>query len=396
MEWEDLLTGFDRVRFATQEDNPSILAFFSGIRMMAGGMALGYDRTPDFFAHPRNQSRKHVVALFINDDGTLGGVATLGLNPVYVDGRLQWAGYLTDLRISPAMSRATRRQWRRFYGTFLLHAPALGEDGSSLFVYFAVLDANRDAVRALTGGRSAVASRELARYESVNLLARVPLLWRAGLKEPARHYRVRQASPEDLPALRAFLGRQARGHLFGHAFGEPASDELDRRLAQWDGLRTDSFILAEDRTTGSLAGCMSPWKPGTGRKLVITKLPPLLRFLGAVLPLLGRRRVREGEALEILYLSHLEIGTGLEIRQRRGILALMVAHVFGRGLHRPAHMVSFFDFRNAALAHGLRGYLAQRVPGTLYQAIHRERLEAGLDMARLAEGEVPGFEVGIA
>jgi len=396
MAWADMLAGFDRVRFATPDDNERILSFFAQAHMNVGGLALRYDRTPDFFAHLRHQGRKFFVLLFLNDDGSVGGVASLSLNPVFVEGRIQWAGYLSDLRTSPEMSRGTRGQWRGLLAFFLQHLHALVATEPCRYAYLAILDANRDALRALGGSRSDLRLRPLVHYEAVNLLARIPLLWRAGLGEPGRRFRVRGATPEDLPRLRTFLGRQSQGHLFGFAFGEGAVDELDRRLAQWDGFRLDAFLLAEERETGRLVGCLNPWQPRTGRRLVVERLPWFLRLLGVVLPVFGKPGIREGSAVDLLYLTCLEVETRLEPRARRGILALMVAELYDQGLDRQAHLVSFFAFRPLDLGGGLHGYLAQRTPATLYQALHRDRLEGGLDLVALPEEEVPGFEPGLA
>ena len=393
----DLLAGQARVRLATPEDNDQILAFFQHMTMKVRGLALRYDRSPNYFAHLQHQGRRQVVVLFFYADGALGGVAALGLNPVFVAGQVQWAGYFSDLRIGPALGRILGRHWAEFFAQCLRHLQTLAEPDACRFLYFAVLDQNQGALRSIARNRTPMTARALIKYESVNLLARVPLLWRVGLGRAARQFQVRQATLEDLPRLRVFLERQNRDHLFGGAFSHEGGDELDRRLAQWEGLRLEGFILAEARDTGQLVGCLNPWAPRSSRRLVVAELPWFLRRVGDVLPLFGKKRIREGDALDTLYLSHLEVATGLAPAHRRGILALMLAHLFNQGLDRQAHLVTFFDYPGpAALAQGLHGYLAQRTPATLYQAIAREDLETGLDLARLPAGTVPAFEPGLA
>ena len=177
----DLLAGQARVRLATPEDNDQILAFFQHMTMKVRGLALRYDRSPNYFAHLQHQGRRQVVVLFFYADGALGGVAALGLNPVFVAGQVQWAGYFSDLRIGPALGRILGRHWAEFFAQCLRHLQTLAEPDACRFLYFAVLDQNQGALRSIARNRTPMTARALIKYESVNLLARVPLLWRVGL-----------------------------------------------------------------------------------------------------------------------------------------------------------------------------------------------------------------------
>jgi hypothetical protein len=428
MRLSDVLAKYPAFRVATVADNDRILEFFGRVAMDLSSLVLRYDRSPDFFALLRQQAEKAIVLVADGPEGRIAALGTICLRRVYVGGEPVQAGYLSDLRVGPELARRARLQWRKAYAEILEKAPDIEELEGCRYFYSAVLDQNRAAVQALTKPDAEIYYRELARYRSVHLFTRLPWRGRTGAgrrAEKARGatagkagfargalsidgYAVRRATGADLPRLREFLHRQNRERLFGHVFGrgggsgEASSDrgavsydELDRRLGSWDGLRIESFWVAED-AQGRLAGCVNPWTSHSARRMMAQRVPAYLGLLGRAMPLLGKSAIGAGRALDLLYLSHLELESSLPIEERRWIFRALLEQVFRLPEARRAHLVSFLDWDDESLKPALgRDFLFTEVPATFFQVVHRNR---ELDWKGLTTrpGRPPAFEISIA
>ena len=105
--------------------------------------------------------------------------------------------------------------------------------------------------------------------------------------------------------------------------------------------------------------------------MVVERMPRSARVLRAVANVLrpGAQVPGEGESLNALYLTHLEVADDLAPERRLAVFRAILAAVYEHYLKAPAtpwHMVGFADFNDWSFAPALRGYVCYREPATLY------------------------------
>lgn len=397
MRLAEIIARYPRVRLATPADNEEILRLFRAVEMETPGLRIRYERGPDFFAFLKRQCEEATVALFINDDGSIAGVATFCLRRHIVNGAPAYAAYLSDLRISPRISKAARVQWRHFYRDVLQSSFEIDDFKRCRYFYSAILDRNLDAIRAFTRNKSDIIYTGLAKYRTVSLIGRLPLAGLFGPRAPAG-IKITRATEADLPALRAFLARQNEGRPFGEAIGGVAGDngdELARRFATWDGFSPASFRLAKD-AQGRIVGTVAPWGgEDHSRHLVVDRLPARLRWLTKLLPLLGGKALRAEEELKVLYLTNFEVANDLAEEDRRGIFRALLDSLYAEGFGRRFHAISFLEFLDRPLPGAWRGFLFETVPATLYRVSHRDHFREN-EVLGTDPAATPAFEIGIA
>lgn len=387
---------FPNIRTATPEDNAAILEFLKTIPMDTKRFEIRYERSPDFFSLIQHQSEKGSVVVFENRDRSIGGIAVICIRRSYLNGKPCVSGYLSDLRISPSLSRETRVQWRHFYAALLENSHKVEEFNHCEYFYSAILDENKAALQAFTRDRSQVVYREIAKYNAVNLLGRFPLVFRRTSRSllDGRKIQIRKATEHDREMLKKFLTAENQSRLFGHYFNESSGDEFDRRFEQWDGLAIENFYLAFS-PEGTLLGTVCPWFSHTARRLVVARMPFYLRMLGKFLPWVGKQPIHEGTELKTLYLTHLEFAGALSDQDRISVFEGLLNRIYVDGLSRKVHLLSFIDFSTHSLMKAIRGkgYLYDRVPGTFYQVLHRSQLPTH---SVNPTHQPPAFEIGIA
>ncbi|MBS1985037.1 MAG: hypothetical protein JST16_12780 [Bdellovibrionales bacterium] len=382
MKLGEILAKYSRVRLATRQDNAAILAFLKAIPTEAGELAFRFDRDPDYFRYLAYQGHRSFVFIFDNDDGSIGGVASLCVKICYVNGVAQPTLYLSDVRISSHISRLARVQWRPWYSDIVRYSSEVEEFEGAQFLFTLVMDQNESALRAFTGGKMGVTYEALAKCDTVHILGRLPLVAarRAKPKLTANH-RVRDARPEDLPRLREFLHNQNATKAFGHHFtrdswafdGAEARDELQRRLLEWDGFRLSSFIIVEN-AAGQIVGCVNPWSYDEGRRLIIERVPRALKLLSRVVGLLRGATVTDRRVLRVLNLTHLEIDVALYSAERGEIFNLLLDAVFAKKPFKRFEIISLADFPSDAFVLNLKGYVLHRTPATIYRVTPKGEL----------------------
>jgi hypothetical protein len=367
------LSEFPSVRVATPEDNDKILAFYDKSALSGKSIKLRSVRSPDFFGLLRYQSDSFTVLLDEDSSGALRGVATLTHRAGYLAGKKQEIAYLGDFRV--AFDRHAMRNWRRFYSLLLETNPVP--------TITCVIDENLSAQNALIRQqrKNGFQYELLAPYRMVNVLGRVPWARKGAALAPGLS--ARRATAADLPALEAFLDRQARSRAFGYCYG---SGELRRRLDSWPSLKPESFFLLED--SKGIAACFALWSPAPSKVNVIERLPwhfslyrPLIRF------------PKIGSPLKAMYLTHLEVERTRPAAERRALFAGLFDWMSAQAWERDWHMVSFCDFPTLGMGDSLKGrFLTQEVPMKLFTVRHVDAEPLEL-MKR--DREEPGFEIAL-
>jgi hypothetical protein len=386
MRLADLVAEYPTARLAMPADNTRILEFFERSPMRTSAFAVQYRRRPDFFRLLRYQSDRAFVIISEDTDGAVRSVGTVSLRPGWMHGRPTTIGYLGDLRI--AYDRRLVRAWRRLFADLLARARDIEELADCTHWFTAVLDENRAALTALrsrSGERGQPALVPIGPFTMRNLIARLPMAGRSRGRGP---WHVREARAEDREALTRFFEEENRHVPLGFR------GELARRMACWDGLAIEGFVVAEDEH-GPVA-CVAPWSPSAAKQTIVSSLPVSLRWLGRlarVLPSQPLRVPERGEVLRSLYLTNLTFTARLSDEDRARVFRRMLDHLFDRWGGADWHSVALCDFRAWNLGRALGGYLQETVPITVYQVVAPGHQPQEADGARAAGP--PAFEMAL-
>ncbi|MCM2283098.1 MAG: hypothetical protein NDI61_14745 [Bdellovibrionaceae bacterium] len=371
--------------------------FYSAHLTEAGGMTLGESRGGSFSRLLRLRSDRALI-LRAESEEIIKGVASVSVRPGYIGGQEKWIAYLGDLRIE--FERDLLREWRRIYGDLLQALTEWPEAGGVAACLTSVVRSNERAVRALVEPHrlSPYRYRPLADFRVVNVLGSAPLgnLHRRRFK-PKLGYQIRRARAEDQARIIEFLDAQHRRRLFGDVF----SVELPRRLRTWPNFTLDRFLIVEDRQ-GRIRATAAPWSPGDVKRWLAEKLPPRLIWMQRTLARLPRTRwlrppviSREGEPVDILFLTHLELDFSCSREQREEWLAEILHESIRQHGDENWNAIAFVDFNSDSLAGALGGFYYHAIEASLF-SVH------GIDgdgrvLAPLTEGEYPpAFELVIS
>jgi hypothetical protein len=382
MRLADLVAQYPTARLATDVDNDRILEFFERTPMRTSAFEVQYRRRPDFFQLLRYQSDRFFVIVSEDRAGAIRSVGTVSLRPGWMNGRPTTIGYLGDLRI--AFDRDLARAWRRFFTELVTRARDIDELADCTVWFTAVLDGNHAALAALRSQaqRPQPALVPIGPFTMRNLLMRLPFR-----RSAADRWQVRQACAADREALIAFFEDENQRAPFGFR------DELVRRMACWDGLSIDDFILAEDNA--GLVACVAPWSPSAAKQTVVSRVPTALRLLGLgarALPTRPLRVPEPGETLRAPCLTHLTFASRLTADERPRVFRSMLDLVFDRWRHTNWHCVSLCDFHSWNLGRALGGFVQQTVPITVYTVLSPAQ---ALEPNTIAAAMPPAFEMAL-
>lgn len=365
-----------RVRSAGQADIDTINGLFRDVHLESD-LNVTLERDPDPFALLRLHHGKAVPLIVEDEHGEPVGCASVVIRQGWLDGERVSTGYLCDLRLRPGSRVGS--DLGRAYGRVL---EALEERYGTQLLTTVIFDGNAIARSALLG--PGARRRKQPRYREMTRFSMAAIQLVRPHRRPSR--RVRRATTDDLPRLRAFLDQRSRERLLGHDF---SGDLLDQRLRDWPGFDIDSFFLAED-ASGELVGCVAPWDStpvkrtrvlGYGGSFVWLKRAmdigsTLLRFPPLPEP---------GECFRFAWLTHLEVDDPAVFRD---LIRAVIHATRDQQLHFLAAMLPV----DSPLEAGLRGMVVQNTPMTLY-AVHAFTSEYG---EREFETERPGFEMALS
>ncbi len=379
---EQIVSRFPLTRLATPADATRLGAFHRAVKMRAGALELAYDLGSAALELGREAGTTSYCVLF-EHEGVLYGTATFTLRRARIHGERVTYAYLSDLRISPRMPTALRREWKALYREILRRLPAVSGGDTPGFFLTAVLDGNERAVKLLTRHVPGVRYRPVQRYVSNLLFA--PLPWSGRGDANAL---IRRATPSDHAAIRCLLAEGARRRGVGEDYTAEGPDELSRRLGCWEGFRLQDFYVAE-RSCGTLLAVLAP--RSVRRKLLVNTPSRLLRAALRLARLMGVNPLPTPGSANLLYLTHLEVAPGLSEAEGEALLHRMLRRVYEE-IVRPKgfHAMCFAAVPGHAWPiRRLKGWLKLTVPGTLYEVSQEQDAPSPVVDAAVRAGPFP-------
>ena len=341
------------LRRATPEDGAAMCELFARVPMETE-LALSIRRDPDFTALLRLQSDDWECWVG-EEGGRVEAMASTVFRDGYLGGQIRRVGYLGDLRLSSRVQG--RHLLNRLYGPTLA---ASCEARGCVASLTAVIASNVRALRVLTAQNRR--QHGMPRYTPLrdfrirNLHLTIPRFPHGGA------FRVRRAAEADVPALAAFLDADARRRPFGQPMPEA---ELRRRLAEWPGLRIDSFYLAEDGA-GALVGCLAVWDAAPVKRTVVSAYRGKMRRIKAGYDVAARifrfpRLPDPGEELRYLYATHQAVPS-----DDPAVLRALLERVYADHRRSGYVLLSLFVPEDDPMESAFRGFQFTDLPARLF------------------------------
>ncbi|WP_434384579.1 hypothetical protein [Melittangium boletus] len=365
------------LRRATREDAPQLLDLFGAVPMQ-GELVLATRREPDFFR--LYDMQRGLAEPWVHEvEGQLDGLGTILVRDGWLEGRACRVGYLGDLR--------TRFSARRSRGLSRFYGPVLEETAERLGVeafLTAVMASNATALNALVKRKPGRVSQP--RYTLLRRFGSVSVHFtRRRTPRPGR-YRVRRATPEDIPAMAARLDADHRARAFGYRYD---LGELEHRLADWPGLRVEGCYLAFD-PDGTLVGCTSVWDPQAVKRYQVLAYRGSMRWVkwgyDAMATVLRAPRLpAPGNAFNYFYLCNTSIQD-----ENPDILRALVEQVYADHQGQGYHFFTLYLDEGDPLQPALKGFFQRRLDFHLYAVTPASR-----PRDHYPEGRT-GFEMALA
>ena len=273
------------LELARPEDDPAIRRLLA-TNPIPGQITVTYEREPNYFlgCDTMGHDCQVVVARHL-PSGDVAGVGCRAIRLLYVNGKMEEVGYLSQLRVAEPY----RGRWlvpQAFQALARLHA-----DGRVQGYLATIIEGNDQADQLLVRQprRAYPAFRPLSRLLTLALILR-------GRKSlPATPYDLSSASPADLGTIVAFMRRYGAARQFFPAYTE--ADFLNHSRLTRDFCLNDLSLAWHQ---GELAGVMGLWDQSAFKQSVVQgyggalgRFRPLyqlgLRLIGArSLPAPGR------------------------------------------------------------------------------------------------------------
>ncbi len=364
-----------QLRLATPADNARLCEIFRSIEMNAE-LQLSEERDPDFFAlHRMHQGIPYTVVLEDTSKGPEGleivGCCSVIVREGWLDGQVRRIGYACDLRVLP-----TWRKARVFPLAVRVFSRYLEQREGVEVIFCAML---RDNVRA-QGARLLAKGKLLTPYNMVSVQF-------VGKGDKPKH-KVERATLADIPALQAFLSEQSKRRVMGFVYQQ---DTIERRLAEWPGLKIDDFYFIRN-AQGEVVACTAPYdneqdtrrsrvKGYSGRMVPLRKLYNAEAFLRNFLPL-----PKEGECFHYKSLTH------FEVKDEDPALCQSLLRGVYQGLRgEPLHFFSAFIPEGLALEQAFRGFRTREIAMDLFYFPGKESRWETESLHTL----LPGFEMAL-
>ena len=361
-----------RLDMAARGDDASLRALQRGMPM-PGAVEIAYLREPSFFGALAVEGRESTVIVARDEaSGAVIGQGCLALKPAWVNGRREWIGYLSSLRIEPSYRGAIL-----FRGYQMLRELHHG-DGRARLYLTTIVEGNTAAQRLLESGRAFIPRyHNRGRFLSLALATRQ----RTRAETPAG-VTIRAAVNADLPRLFSFWREHGRSRQF---FPDYEAADLDSGLLR--GLNIADILVAEADTR--IAGTIALWCQRRFRQHLVTGYATSLSLF---------RPLYNGAARLAGYPTLPPIGTVLDFAylalccvagDERTIFAALLAAALARGRGRWPFLMAGMHEHDPLLPE-LERYRRLAYPSRLYIVAWEdgEAALAGLD------GRVPYLELG--
>lgn len=278
-----------RVDFANAADDAAIREMCRR-QTMPGRIRVAFEREPDFSlgCQVSGDDCQIVVARTVNE-GEVIGVACRSVRWLYVNGREQRLGYLSQLRIEERY----RGRWLVSRG-FRLLKQLHDEDPLPAYLV-SIVDGNDEAMGVLIRNRRKIfpTFREVAEYRTLAISVGSP-------QQPLRcDADISPASARNLAEVAAFL----QDHGAHRQFFPVWTEENLRSLAAF-GLKIEDLLIA--RRGGKIAGVAGLWDQSSYKQTVVHGYSGWLKAAAPIYnwsaPRLGRSALpRPGEKLHSAY-----------------------------------------------------------------------------------------------
>lgn len=358
-------------------DNDDLCALFRDVHLK-GDLDVNQERDPDYFALHRLHQGPSIPMVIRDGDGVAQGCGSVISRDGWLDGQLVRTAYLADLRLRPGF-----RGGKQLVPAFHALLRAARERLGVTILTTVIFDENQRARSVLTGPSAARRGQPLYTPMTPFEMASIQFL------RPHRGPRgeVRPATPDDLPALRAFLTSQGQDRLLGEDF---SGDLLDRRFATWPGFSLDDFLLAFRH--GRVVGCLAPWDTAPVKRTRVLgyhgEMAWMKRLLDvSALVLRHPRLPAPGDCFSFAFLTHFEV---------EGDDPVVAEDLFRAAYQRLRPLRHQFMAvlipKGSMLNQALRPFVVQRTAMTLYAVQLPELVETGRSWLTSR----PGFEMALS
>ncbi len=236
---------------------------------MGRRMRISFRREPDFFIGSGVQGGFCQVVVGRNGAGEIIGFGTRAVRPAFINGRVEPAGYLGDLRLLPEYRGGTlvARGYRYFR--------RLHQDGRARLYFTVIFEDNRNALGTIATGRAG-----LPAYHDLGGLV-TPALWLRKRLRPAPGDGCRIARAGEItPEIIECLNRNARRFQFAPVHCPADLSDSASRLRRAG--RLELYVALRG---GRVAGVMGLWDQRAFKQTVVMGYDPLLRCLRPLLRL---------------------------------------------------------------------------------------------------------------
>ena len=277
---------------ATRDDDAAIRRLLAE-NPVPGEVTVTYEREPDYFLACGTMGRFWQVGVARHiPTGRIAGLACRSTRPMFVNGRVEEVGYLSQLRVDNQF----RGRWLLAFG--MRFAQELHQDGR-VSGYVTTIIENNDLARGVLVDRPRdhhPTYREIGRLETIA----IPLRRRRRLQPGP--YEVTRGSRYDLAEIVGFLRDQGRYKQFFLAY-----DAADFE----DGLSLPGFNLGDffiARRDGRVVGLVGLWDQSAFKQTVVREYSRKLKFgrpvyNAASLIAGGRPLPGRGKAIHHIYAS---------------------------------------------------------------------------------------------
>jgi hypothetical protein len=269
------------LRLATRADDAQIRAVLRR-NIMPGAIELAFAHEPSFFDAIEVAGRDPQVVVG-EQDGQLVGAGLVTIRRVYLNGKASEVGYLSSLRVDPAIRGTTAlARGYRFYRR--MHEAQRRVP----FYLSTIMEGNSTARELLTSRRAGLPSyHEIGRYHTTA----IPLLRQGKLRLPA-DLRIVAGSAVGAGEIAAFLRETGKSRQYYPIY---TADDLQAPTGLLSGLVLDDFAVA--LTDDRIQGVIAAWNQLPFRQHVVTGYQGWLRWAQ---PLLGRLLPPPGEPVRSL------------------------------------------------------------------------------------------------